>query len=110
MPDSLTSPNGQKATYDDTPGAVWPQIGGNMKLKNLGNTHHRVSQIGVGLTALGRPGYINIGHADDLEKKYDDEAMEARAHAVLDAAFDVACVILMPQDHMAGRRNFLATG
>ena len=59
-----------------------------MKLIALGSTHHRVSPIGIGLAALGRPGYINIGHVDDLENNYDVSAMEARAHAVLDAAYE----------------------
>jgi len=59
-----------------------------MKLKILGTTHHRVSPIGIGLAALGRPGYINIGHEDDLAQNYDVPAMEARAHSVLDAAYE----------------------
>jgi len=45
------------------------------------------SHIGLGLAALGRPGYINLGHAADLGREYTIEAMEARAHAVLDAAW-----------------------
>ena len=59
-----------------------------MKVNVLGSTHHRVSPIGIGLAALGRPGYINIGHVEDLESNYDVAAMEARAHAVLDAAYE----------------------
>jgi aryl-alcohol dehydrogenase-like predicted oxidoreductase len=47
----------------------------------------RVSRIGLGLAALGRPGYINIGHADDLHQSYDVAGMEAHAHRVLDAAW-----------------------
>ena len=43
--------------------------------------------MGVGLAALGRPGYINLGHADDLERDYDIGKMEQRAHEVLDIAF-----------------------
>ena len=43
--------------------------------------------MGLGLAALGRPGYINIGHADDLGHDYDVGAMQARAGAVLDAAW-----------------------
>jgi aryl-alcohol dehydrogenase-like predicted oxidoreductase len=39
------------------------------------------------LAALGRPGYINLGHAHDLEHDYDLSAMEARAHHVLDTAW-----------------------
>ncbi len=42
--------------------------------------------MGLGLAALGRPGYINLGHGDDLENDYDIERMRARTHAVLDAA------------------------
>jgi aryl-alcohol dehydrogenase-like predicted oxidoreductase len=41
----------------------------------------------MGLAALGRPGYINIGHADDLGRQYDVETMQAHADAVLDAAW-----------------------
>ena len=44
-------------------------------------------RIGLGLAALGRPGYINLGHAEDLRRHYDVGAMEARTHAVLDAAW-----------------------
>jgi aryl-alcohol dehydrogenase-like predicted oxidoreductase len=39
------------------------------------------------MAALGRPGYINLGHAADLAGEYDRGAMEAHAHGVLDAAF-----------------------
>ena len=47
----------------------------------------RASRLGLGLAALGRPGYINLGHADDLERHYDVAAMTAHAHEVLDAAW-----------------------
>ena len=43
--------------------------------------------VGLGLAALGRPGYINLGHAQDLQHEYDVAAMERRAHEVLDAAY-----------------------
>ena len=43
--------------------------------------------LGLGLAALGRPGYINLGHADDLGRDYDVAAMQDHAHAVLDAAW-----------------------
>jgi len=56
-------------------------------LNPLGSTNLVVSHVGMGLAALGRPGYINIGHAEDLERDYDNKAMEARAHAVLDEAY-----------------------
>ncbi|MFZ0088793.1 MAG: aldo/keto reductase [Solirubrobacteraceae bacterium] len=54
--------------------------------ETLGNTALPVSRMGLGLAALGRPGYINLGHADDLAGETDVAAMERRAHAVLDAA------------------------
>jgi aryl-alcohol dehydrogenase-like predicted oxidoreductase len=60
-----------------------------MELRNLGTTDLKVSRLGLGLAALGRPGYINLGHADDLRHDYDVATMEARAHAVLDAAWQV---------------------
>jgi aryl-alcohol dehydrogenase-like predicted oxidoreductase len=54
----------------------------------LGRTDLRVSPIGLGLAALGRPGYINLGHGEDLRGQTDVDAMERNAHQVLDAALD----------------------
>jgi aryl-alcohol dehydrogenase-like predicted oxidoreductase len=45
------------------------------------------AQIGLGLAALGRPGYINLGHATDVADP-GREAMEQYAMAVMDAAYD----------------------
>ncbi len=59
-----------------------------MEMRTLGRTGLRVSSIGLGLAALGRPGYINVGHEDDLSKTYDIATMESQAHSVLDAAWD----------------------
>ncbi len=58
-----------------------------MDLRKLGSTDLRVTPMGLGLAALGRPGYINIDHAEDLNENYDVEAMAAHAHAVLDTAY-----------------------
>lgn len=58
-----------------------------MDTRSLGTTGLRVSRIGLGLAALGRPGYLTLGHAADLGADYDVAAMEAHAHAVLDAAW-----------------------
>ncbi len=58
-----------------------------MKRTQLGETALSVTPIGLGLAALGRPGYINLGHAADLAGDYDVAAMQAHAHAVLDAAW-----------------------
>lgn len=53
----------------------------------LGSTGLGVSPIGLGLAALGRPGYITVGHAEDLGSDRGRDAMERGAHAVLDAAY-----------------------
>jgi aryl-alcohol dehydrogenase-like predicted oxidoreductase len=55
-------------------------------LTELGNTGLTVSRLGLGLAALGRPGYINLGHAGDIAST-DERAMELAAHAVLDDAY-----------------------
>jgi aryl-alcohol dehydrogenase-like predicted oxidoreductase len=46
------------------------------------------ARLGLGLAALGRPGYVTLNHASDLGGRYDPSTMETHAHAVLDAAFD----------------------
>jgi aryl-alcohol dehydrogenase-like predicted oxidoreductase len=45
------------------------------------------AELGLGLAALGRPGYINLGHGRDVEDAAV-ERMERAAHAVLDAAYE----------------------
>jgi aryl-alcohol dehydrogenase-like predicted oxidoreductase len=49
---------------------------------------NNLSRIGLGLAALGRPGYINLGHAEDLNENYDVAAMEQRTHDMLDLAYE----------------------
>jgi aryl-alcohol dehydrogenase-like predicted oxidoreductase len=44
--------------------------------------------LGLGLAALGRPGYVTLNHSSDLGGRYDPSIMEFHAHDVLDAAFD----------------------
>jgi aryl-alcohol dehydrogenase-like predicted oxidoreductase len=46
-----------------------------------------VSALGLGLAALGRPGYITLGHGADFAGDRSVAAMERQAHAVLDAAY-----------------------
>jgi aryl-alcohol dehydrogenase-like predicted oxidoreductase len=58
-----------------------------MNLRELGATRMLVTPIGLGLAALGRPGYINLGHAEDLERNYSVDAMRAHTHQVLDEAW-----------------------
>jgi aryl-alcohol dehydrogenase-like predicted oxidoreductase len=59
-----------------------------MQKRKFGHTNLMVSPLGLGLAALGRPGYINLGHADDLNENYEVKAMTAHTHRVLDAAWD----------------------
>jgi aryl-alcohol dehydrogenase-like predicted oxidoreductase len=54
----------------------------------LGRSGLAVTRVGLGLAALGSPGYINLGHAWDLEHTYAVESMQRHAHAVLDAAWE----------------------
>ncbi|GIF46104.1 aryl-alcohol dehydrogenase-like predicted oxidoreductase [Asanoa ferruginea] len=46
-----------------------------------------VHRIGLGLAALGRPGYINLGRDRDLPTERSVDAMRRRTHEVLDAAY-----------------------
>lgn len=59
------------------------QIGG----RAANNLLRATSRIGLGLAALGRPGYINLGHAADLGGRTDENSLKHQAHSVLDAAY-----------------------
>ncbi|MDR3574901.1 MAG: aldo/keto reductase [Anaerolineaceae bacterium] len=59
-----------------------------MKTNQLGKTGLVVTPIGLGLAALGRPSYITLNHADDLEHGYSVPEMELHAHRVMDAAWE----------------------
>ena len=45
------------------------------------------SKLGLGLAALGRPGYINLGHHQNIGEDKSKEAMRNHCHLVLDYAF-----------------------
>lgn len=60
-----------------------------MEHRPLGAGGPLVSRIGLGLAALGRPGYINLGHAEDLAGRRGVQEMEARTHRVLGAAWEL---------------------
>ncbi len=59
-----------------------------MKLRPLGSTGLRVTPIGLGLAAVGRPGYITLDRENDLGSDRSVPALERRAHDVLSAAYD----------------------
>ncbi|GGM54933.1 aldo/keto reductase [Dactylosporangium sucinum] len=46
-----------------------------------------VRRIGLGLAAVGRPGYINLGRDRDLPPDRTVEALRRRSHDLLDAAY-----------------------
>ncbi|GGS35060.1 aldo/keto reductase [Streptomyces griseoviridis] len=43
--------------------------------------------LGLGLAAVGRPGYINLGRDEDLGDDRGVDTLRARTHALLDAAY-----------------------
>jgi aryl-alcohol dehydrogenase-like predicted oxidoreductase len=59
-----------------------------MELRPLGSTGLRVTPIGLGLAAVGRPGYITLDREKDLGNDRSVTALERRAHDVLSAAYD----------------------
>ena len=58
-----------------------------METTLFGRSNLEVTRLGLGLAALGRPGYINLGHAADLGQEYEVAAMEEQTHDVLTAAW-----------------------
>ncbi len=60
-----------------------------MSRRPFGSTSLRGTPIGLGLAALGRPGYINLGHDEDLDGRRDVDQLRAHTHDVLDAAWEL---------------------
>jgi aryl-alcohol dehydrogenase-like predicted oxidoreductase len=46
-----------------------------------------MARLGLGLAALGRPGYLNLGHGVELGDDRSVDALRARTHEVLDFAY-----------------------
>ncbi|WP_238010478.1 aldo/keto reductase [Dactylosporangium sp. AC04546] len=68
-----------------------------------------VRRIGLGLAAVGRPGYINLGRDHDLPPDRSVEALRRRSHELLDAAYaagvryvDVARSYGLAEEFVAG--------
>lgn len=79
-----------------------------MRRLTLGRTGLEVTPIGLGLAAVGRPAYINLGRGRDLPQERSLEAMRQRAHDLLDRAyslgvryFDVARSYGLAEDFLA---------
>jgi aryl-alcohol dehydrogenase-like predicted oxidoreductase len=54
--------------------------------RTLGKSGPRTTAISLGLAALGRPGYLNVGHGRDFEDR-SVEALAERTAQVLDVAY-----------------------
>ena len=59
-----------------------------MHRRGLGRDGPAVTPIGLGMAAIGRPGYLNLGHGRDLPEDRSVENLEAHAHALLDRAYE----------------------
>lgn len=57
-----------------------------IETRALGTTGIEVTRLGVGLAAIGRPGYITLGRTHDLPGDRTPDALAARVADVLDAA------------------------
>jgi aryl-alcohol dehydrogenase-like predicted oxidoreductase len=80
-----------------------------MEHRRLGLAPLRVTPLGLGLAALGRPGYLNLGHAADLEGRRGVSELERHAHAVLDAAWAAGIRYLDAARSYGRAESFLAS-
>ena len=67
------------------------------------------ARLGLGLAALGRPGYVTLNHASDLGGRYDPAIMESHVHAVLDAAYDAGIRYIDAARSYGRAEEFLAS-
>lgn len=58
-----------------------------MPFARLASATTPTCHIGLGLAAVGRPGYINLGRDQDLPQARTVDALRARTHELLDAAY-----------------------
>jgi aryl-alcohol dehydrogenase-like predicted oxidoreductase len=58
-----------------------------MPFARLASATTPTCHIGLGLAAVGRPGYINLGRDEDLGEDRSVETLRARTHELLDAAY-----------------------
>lgn len=56
-------------------------------MRQLGTTGLTVSRLGLGLAALGRPAYINLGHRTDVAGHRDVAGLSVHTQNILDEAF-----------------------
>ncbi|MFF4042274.1 aldo/keto reductase [Streptomyces sp. NPDC001816] len=58
-----------------------------MPFSRLAHATTPTAHIGLGLAAVGRPGYINLGREEDLPPVRSVDALRDRTHDLLDAAY-----------------------
>ncbi|MFF3614105.1 aldo/keto reductase [Streptomyces sp. NPDC002580] len=58
-----------------------------MPFARLASATTPTAHLGLGLAAVGRPGYINLGREDDLPADRGVDALRERTHELLDAAY-----------------------
>lgn len=58
-----------------------------MPFARLATATTPTAHIGLGLAAVGRPGYINLGREEDLPADRSVDALRERTHELLDAAY-----------------------
>jgi aryl-alcohol dehydrogenase-like predicted oxidoreductase len=82
---------------------------GGLPLRPLGSTGLPVTPLGLGLAALGRPAYIDLGRAADLGADRGVQALERRCHQVLDAAWAAGVRYLDAARSYGRAEEFLAS-
>ena len=75
----------------------------------LGSTGLVVSRLGLGLAALGRPAYINLGRSRDLGRDRSVADLERRCHEMLDAAYAAGVRYFDAARSYGMAENFLGT-
>lgn len=58
-----------------------------MPFARLATATTPTSHLGLGLAAVGRPGYINLGREKDLGENRTPDSLRTRTHELLDAAY-----------------------
>ena len=82
---------------------------GRIPTRRLGSTALTVSRIGLGLAALGRPAYINVGRQRDFGSERSIAALERRCHEMLDVAYAAGVRYIDAARSYGMAENFLGT-
>ena len=87
----------------------WLMAAMRMPILKLGSTELIVSRLGLGLAALGRPAYINLGRQQDLGTDRSVADLERRSHQMLDAAYSAGIRYFDAARSYGVAENFLGT-